>query len=63
MEKGLPNSPDRAIFLADAHLNQEDIHSRNFLALADRAAEETDEWRFCSSAFRPRGVVARIGAS
>ncbi len=40
MEKGLPNSPDRAIFLADAHLNQEDIHTRNFLALADRAAEE-----------------------
>jgi UDP-2,3-diacylglucosamine hydrolase len=40
MEKGFPISPDRAIFLADAHLNQDDIHSRNFLALADRAAEE-----------------------
>ncbi|HEX7522715.1 MAG TPA: UDP-2,3-diacylglucosamine diphosphatase [Candidatus Deferrimicrobium sp.] len=40
MEKGFPISPSRAIFLADAHLNQEDIHSRNFLALADRAAEE-----------------------
>jgi len=40
MEKGFPISPDRAIFLADAHLNQEDIHTRNFLALADRAAAE-----------------------
>ena len=40
MEKGFPISPDRAIFLADAHLNQDDIHSRNFLALADRAASE-----------------------
>jgi UDP-2,3-diacylglucosamine hydrolase len=40
MEKGFPISPDRAIFLADAHLNQDDIHSRNFLALADRAAAE-----------------------
>jgi len=38
MEKGFPISPDRAIFLADAHLNQEDTHSRNFLALADAAA-------------------------
>ncbi len=40
MEKGFPISPDRAIFLADAHLNQDDIHSRNFLALVDRAAAE-----------------------
>jgi UDP-2,3-diacylglucosamine hydrolase len=40
MEKGFPISPDRAIFLADAHLNQDDIHGRNFLALADRAAAE-----------------------
>ena len=40
MEKGFPISPDRAIFLADAHLTQDDIHSRNFLALADRAAAE-----------------------
>jgi UDP-2,3-diacylglucosamine hydrolase len=40
MKKGFPISPDRAIFLADAHLNQDDIHSRNFLALAGRAAEE-----------------------
>src|SRR5512141_1856282 len=40
MEKGFPISPHRAIFLADDHLNQEGIHSRNFLALADRAAEE-----------------------
>ena len=40
MEKGFPISPDRAIFLADAHLNQDDINSRYFLALADRAAAE-----------------------
>ena len=40
MEKGFPISPDRAIFLADAHLNQEDVHTRNFLALADKATEE-----------------------
>ncbi len=40
MEKGFPICPDHAIFLADAHLNQDDIHSRNFLALAERAAED-----------------------
>ena len=40
MEKGFPISPDRAIFLADAHLNQDDVHSRNFLALAEKAAAE-----------------------
>ena len=40
MKKGFPISPDRAIFLADAHLNQEDVHTRNFLALADKAAAE-----------------------
>jgi len=40
MEKGFPISPDRAIFLSDAHLNQDDIHSRTFLALADKAAAE-----------------------
>ena len=40
MEKGFPNSPERAIFLADAHLNQDDIHSRNFLSLVERAAAE-----------------------
>jgi UDP-2,3-diacylglucosamine hydrolase len=40
MEKGFPISPDRAIFLADAHLNQDDINSRYFLALVDRAAAE-----------------------
>jgi len=38
--KGFPISPDRAIFLADAHMNQDDVHSRHFLALADRAEEE-----------------------
>jgi UDP-2,3-diacylglucosamine hydrolase len=40
MGKGFPISTDRAIFLADAHLNQDDIHSRNFLVLADKAAAE-----------------------
>ena len=40
MEKGFPISPDRAIFLADAHLNQDDLHSRNFLALINGAAAE-----------------------
>lgn len=40
MDKGFPISPDRAVFLADAHLNEEGTHSRNFLALAEKAAEE-----------------------
>ncbi len=40
MEKGFPISPDRAIFLADAHLNQDDADSRGFLELASRAAAE-----------------------
>ena len=40
MEKGCPISLDRAIFLSDAHLNQDDLHTRNFLILAERAAEE-----------------------
>lgn len=40
MEKGFPISADRAIFLADAHLNTEGIHTRNFLALVDKAEEE-----------------------
>jgi len=37
MEKGFPISPDRAVFLSDAHLNQDDTHSRNFVALAEQA--------------------------
>jgi UDP-2,3-diacylglucosamine hydrolase len=40
MEKGLPISADRAVILSDAHLNQDDTHSRNFLALAEKAAAE-----------------------
>lgn len=40
MHAELPISFDRAIFLADAHLNQEDLHSRNFLILAEKAARE-----------------------
>lgn len=40
MEKGVPISADRAVFLSDAHLNQDDIHTRNFIALAEKAAAE-----------------------
>jgi len=40
MDNRFPNSPDRAVFLADAHLNQDDIHSRRFLELASQAAAE-----------------------
>ncbi|MDA8121515.1 MAG: UDP-2,3-diacylglucosamine diphosphatase [Deltaproteobacteria bacterium] len=40
MEKGFPISPDRAVFLSDAHLNQDDVHSRTFIALAEKAAAE-----------------------
>ena len=40
MEKGLPISADRAVFLSDAHLNQDDDHSRNFVALVETAAAE-----------------------
>ncbi|MBI5577237.1 MAG: UDP-2,3-diacylglucosamine diphosphatase [Deltaproteobacteria bacterium] len=40
MEKGLPISAARAVFLSDAHLNQDDVHSRNFVALAGNAAAE-----------------------
>jgi UDP-2,3-diacylglucosamine hydrolase len=40
MEKGFPISPDRAVFLSDAHLNQDDRHSQAFLSLADSAAAD-----------------------
>ncbi len=40
MEKECPISPDRAIFLSDAHLSQDDLHTRNFLILAERATAE-----------------------
>ncbi len=40
MENGLPNPLDRAIFLADAHLNQDDIHCRRFLEMAAQATAE-----------------------
>lgn len=40
MHAGDPIVHDRAVFLADAHLNQDDIHSRNFLLLAEKAAQE-----------------------
>jgi UDP-2,3-diacylglucosamine hydrolase len=38
MEKGFPISPDRAVFLSDAHLNQDDRHSRAFVSFAEAAA-------------------------
>jgi UDP-2,3-diacylglucosamine hydrolase len=40
MEKGFPISPARAVFLSDAHLNQDDIHTRTFVDLAGKAAAE-----------------------
>jgi UDP-2,3-diacylglucosamine hydrolase len=40
MDNSLPISAARAVFLADAHLNQDDIHSRRFLQLAEQAASE-----------------------
>jgi len=40
MEKGTSISLDRAIFLSDAHLNQDDLHTRNFLILVEKAAAE-----------------------
>lgn len=40
MEKGFPISPDRAVFLSDSHLNQDDRNSRAFLSLADEAASQ-----------------------
>jgi UDP-2,3-diacylglucosamine hydrolase len=35
-----PIALDRAIFLSDAHLNQDDLHTRNFLSLVEKAAAE-----------------------
>lgn len=40
MEKGATISMDRAIFLSDAHLSQDDLHTRNFLILVEKAASE-----------------------
>ncbi len=40
MDKGFPISADRAVFVADAHLNQDDDHTRAFVSLAERAAGE-----------------------
>jgi UDP-2,3-diacylglucosamine hydrolase len=40
MDNNPPISAARAIFLSDAHLNQDDIHSRRFLDLAAQAASE-----------------------
>jgi UDP-2,3-diacylglucosamine hydrolase len=40
MDNSPPIPGARAIFLSDAHLNQEDIHSRRFLDLAAQAASE-----------------------
>jgi UDP-2,3-diacylglucosamine hydrolase len=40
MDKGFPTSSERAVFLSDAHLNQDDIHTRNFVALVEKATAE-----------------------
>ncbi len=40
MDNGFPISVDRAVFVADAHLNQDDEHTRAFVSLAGRAAAE-----------------------
>jgi len=40
MEKESPISLERAIFLSDAHLNQDDLHTRTFLILMEKAAAE-----------------------
>jgi len=40
MDKGFPISTDRAVFVADAHLNQDDDHTRAFVSLAEQAAAE-----------------------
>ena len=40
MENRTPISLDRAIFLSDAHLSQDDLHTRNFLILVEKAASE-----------------------
>ena len=36
-----PISLERAIFLSDAHLNQDDLHTRNFLLMVEKAAAES----------------------
>jgi UDP-2,3-diacylglucosamine hydrolase len=38
MENGSLISLDRAIFLSDAHLSQDDLHTRTFLTLVEKAA-------------------------
>lgn len=40
MDKGFPISMDRAVFVADAHLNRDDDHTRAFVSLAEEAAAE-----------------------
>ncbi len=40
MDRGFPISMDRAIFVADAHLNQDGDDTRAFVSLAERAAAE-----------------------
>ena len=42
MDKGFPTSSERAVFLSDAHLNQDDIHSRNFLSLVETLVQRGD---------------------
>jgi len=40
MKNPLPFTSSRAIFLADAHLSQDDIHSRAFVKMTEKAAAE-----------------------
>lgn len=40
MGNGVPISLEKAVFLADAHLNRDDHHTRGFVALAEKAAAE-----------------------
>ncbi len=40
MRDTFPIQLDRAIFLADGHLNQDDVHSRTFLSMAEAAAAQ-----------------------
>ncbi|MGE5189595.1 MAG: UDP-2,3-diacylglucosamine diphosphatase [Gemmatimonadota bacterium] len=40
MDNGTPIAADRAVFVADAHLNRDDDDTRAFVAVAERAAAE-----------------------
>lgn len=40
MEEAFPTFAAKAVFVADAHLSGDDVHTRNFVALAEAAAAE-----------------------